>query len=404
MPKNNSVKGFETICISDRLTSRTEGFSHVPPIHATSTFVYESAEKAMNVFQGTEEAYIYGRWHNPTYALVEEKIALLEAYGLDIETPKAVLFSSGMAAISSMVLSLGLKPGDSVLTQGNLYGTTTEMLNTMLGEHGVNILYQNLKDLAAIEALLESNKSIKLLYIETPANPTIDCYDLHALATMAKKHGVLTAADNTFATPYLQQPLSHGIDFVMHSTTKFLNGHGNAIGGIVVGTDDKLMKQVWRMRKILGGNPSPFDAFLLNNGLKTLVLRMEKHCDNAEKVAAWLQEHPAIEKVNYNGLPSHPDHELAIAQMRRFGGILSFELKGGVEAGIKLMNGVKHCVLTASLGTVDTLIQHPASMTHVQVDKAQRLQFGITDGLVRLSVGIEDVDDIINDLEQALAR
>jgi methionine-gamma-lyase len=190
----------------------------------------------------------------------------------------------------------------------------------------------------------------------------------------------------------------------MHSTTKFLNGHGNAIGGVVVGTNAEQMKQVWRMRKILGGSPSPFDAFLLNNVLKTLVLRMEKHCDNAEKVAEWLQAHPAVERVNYTGLPTHPDHELALLQMRRFGGILSFELKGGVKAGIKLMNGVKHCVLTASLGTADTLIQHPASMTHVQVDKAQRLKFGITDGLVRLSVGIEDVDDIIADLEQALGK
>jgi methionine-gamma-lyase len=403
MSKNILKKGFETLCISDRLPGRTEGFSHVPPIHATSTFVYENAEKAMNVFQGKEEAYIYGRWHNPSYTIIEQKVALLESYGLDIETPEAILFSSGMAAISSMFLSLSLKKGDAVLTQGNLYGTTTEMLNTMLGEHGVDILYQNLKDLKQVEVLLKRNKSIKIIYIETPANPTLDCYDLGALAALAKKYGKLTAVDNTFATPYLQQPLAHGIDFVMHSTTKFLNGHGNAIGGIVVGSNTKLMKQVWRMRKLLGSNPSPFDAFLLNNGIKTLVLRMEKHCNNAEKVAEWLQNHPAVGKVNYTGLTNHPDHELAIAQMRRFGGILSFELKGGIDAGIKLMNGVKHCVLTASLGTADTLIQHPASMTHVQVNREQRLQFGITDGLVRLSVGIEDVDDIINDLEQALA-
>lgn len=397
------MRGFETICVSDRLPSRTEHFSHVPPIHATSTFVYESAEKAMSVFKGEEDAYIYGRWHNPTFSIIEEKIALLECYGLDIDTPQAVLFSSGMAAISSMFLSLGLKQGDAVLTQGNLYGTTTEMLNTIVAHHGIKIIYENLKDLARVEQLLKKNKSIKVVYIETPANPTLDCYDLKALVALAKKYGKLTAADNTFATPYLQQPLAHGIDFVVHSTTKFLNGHGNAIGGIVVGTDKERMKQVWLMRKLLGGTPSPFDAFLLNNGIKTLVLRMEKHCDNAERVAEWLQQHPAVERVNYTGLPAHPDHELAISQMRRFGGILSFELKGGVKAGIKLMNGVKHCVLTASLGTADTLIQHPASMTHVQVDKAQRLAFGITDGLVRLSVGIEDVEDIIADLEQALA-
>lgn len=403
MPKNNFKRGFETLCVSDKLSSRTEDFSHVPPIHATSTFVYENAEKAMNVFQGKEDAYIYGRWHNPTFSLIEEKIALLESYGMGIETPKAVLFSSGMAAISSMFLSLGLKQGDAVLTQGNLYGTTTEMLNTILGHHGIHILYEDLKHLGQVESLLKTNKAIKVIYIETPANPTLDCYDLQALANLAKQYGTITAADNTFATPYLQQPLSHGIDFVVHSTTKFLNGHGTAIGGIVVGNNASYMKQVWRMRKLLGGTPSAFDAFLLNNGIKTLVLRLEKHCDNAERVAEWLQAHPAVERVNYTGLPTHPDHELAISQMRRFGGILSFELKGGLQAGIKLMNGVKQCVLTASLGTADTLIQHPASMTHVQVDRQQRLQFGITDGLVRLSVGIEDVEDIIADLEQALA-
>ncbi|MDX2001216.1 MAG: aminotransferase class I/II-fold pyridoxal phosphate-dependent enzyme [Chitinophagales bacterium] len=395
-------KGFETLCIQDHFGLESGVRPHLPPIYATSTFVYESAEKAMDVFQGKEQAYIYSRWDNPSYTLIEEKVAALEAFGLDLK-PKALLFSSGMAAISSFILSLKLKPGDAILTQGNLYGTTTELLYNVIAGTGVSIIYADLKDLNKVADLLQSNGNIKLLYLESPNNPTLECYDLEALAILAKQHHIITAIDNTFATPYLQQPFRFGIDYILHSTTKFLNGHGTALGGMVVGLDRQHMeKEVWRMRKLLGGTASPFDAFLLNNGIKTLVLRMEKHCENANKVAAYLEKHTAVARVNHNSLPSHPDHELAKRQMRHFVSTMSFELKGGLQAGIRMMDKVKLCILTASIGTVDTLIQHPASMTHSNVPLEQRLQYGITDGLIRLSVGLENVEDIIADLQQAM--
>lgn len=376
----------------------------MPPIYASSTFVYPGALQAMEVFKGNEHAYIYSRWDNPSYQLVERKLAALETFDTSLKA-EALLFSSGMAAISALIMSLGLKKGDTILTQGNLYGTTTEMLNVVMQQQGVIIQYADLSNLDEVAQILATDASVRLMYIETPANPTLACYNLQALAQLARPHAVVTAVDNTFATPYLQQPLALGIDYVLHSTTKFLNGHGNALGGMVVGTNLQHMRsRVWQMRKLFGGNASAFDAFLLNNGLKTLVLRMRQHCSNAMQVAQFLAAHPAVAVVNYPGLPGHPSHTLASQQMRDFGGTLSFELKGGLQAGIALMDGVKLCILTASLGTVDTLIQHPASMTHVKVPKTQREQFGITDGLIRLSVGIEHVQDIIADLEQALRQ
>ncbi len=396
------MKHFETICIDDGILERDQYNAHVAPIYATSTFIYPGVEKTMQVFKGEAKAFIYSRWDNPGYQLVERKLAALETYGSPMEA-EALLFSSGMADISGLLMSLKLQAGDTILTQGNLYGTTTEMLQVVMGQQGINIRFADLSDLDAVAELLANDTSIKLLYIETPANPTLACYNLKELAALARKHNVVTVTDNTFATPYLQQPLVLGIEYVVHSATKFLNGHGNALGGVVVGTNLQHMRRsVWQMRKLMGGTASAFDAFLLNNGLKTLVLRMNQHCSNTLQVARFLESHSAVSRVNYPGLPSHPDHELAKGQMRNFGGTLSFELKGGLAAGISLMNKVKHCTLTASIGTVDTLIQHPASMTHSMVAQAQREAYGITDGLIRLSVGIEHVDDIIADLEQAM--
>jgi methionine-gamma-lyase len=275
-------------------------------------------------------------------------------------------------------------------------------MNSIFQEQGIRIIFADLKKLDEVETQLVNNNKIKLIYIESPANPTCDCYDLKSIAALAKRYKVLTCIDNTFATPYLQQPFKFGIDFIIHSCTKFLNGHGNGLSGVVLGTSETLMKKVWNMRKLLGGNSNAFDAFMLNNGLKTLPLRMEAHCANAMKVAEYLSAHSKIAKVNYIGLPNHADHELAKQQMNGFGGMLSFEMKDGLEAALSLMNNIKFLTLTASLGTADSLIQHPASMTHVRVPKEQRLKFGITDGLIRLSVGIESVEDIIADLEQAL--
>jgi methionine-gamma-lyase len=400
MVSNKFQIGFRSLCVKDFI-SGDPNMPHALPIYATSTFVYESAEKAMRVFEGKDTAFIYGRWHNPTVEAVEKKIAALETFQLNRKA-EAVMFSSGMAAISAVLMSLQLKKGDAILTQGNLYGTTTDLMNTVFENIGVEIIYENLKDLNKTASILKEKKNLRLIYIESPANPTCDCYDLKSLSALAKKYKAVSCIDNTFASPYLQQPFKYGIDFIVHSTTKFLNGHGNAIGGVVIGTDKARIKQVWNMRKLMGGNSNPFDAFLLNNGIKTLPLRMDMHCANAMKVAQFLSAHPKVSKVNYIGLPQHPDYKLAKKQMNGFGGMLSFEMKGGFKAALNVLKKIKFLILTASLGTADTLIQHPASMTHVKVSKEQKLKFGITDGLIRMSVGLENIEDILTDLEQAM--
>ncbi|HZH37032.1 MAG TPA: PLP-dependent transferase, partial [Flavisolibacter sp.] len=245
--------------------------------------------------------------------------------------------------------------------------------------------------------------AIKMVYLETPANPTLQCVDLQLLISMAKQYGKLVACDNTFATPYLQQPFRFGADFIVHSTTKFLNGHGTAIGGILLGRDVELMKSaVTKTHRLLGGNANPFDAFLLVNGLKTLEIRMERHCSNAQAVAEFLEHHPKVSRVNHTGLASHPDFAMAQRQMRRAGGVLYFELKDGFDAGIQFMNKLQMCLRTVSLGTCDTLLCHSASMTHYGIPREQREQYGITDGLIRMNVGIETLEDIVGDLEQAI--
>lgn len=403
MTEQNSYKNwdFQSICVHD-FFENDKFRAHVLPIYSTSTFVYESAEKAKAVFEEKEDAFIYGRWHNPTVEAVEKKMIALECYQLPLQA-QCVLFSSGMAAISALFFSLQLKKGDTILTQGNLYGTTTDMLNTMFQNHQINVLYHDFSRIDEIETFLINNKNIKLIYIESPANPTCACYDLDKIGKLAKRFGVATALDNTFATPFLQQAFSYSIDFVVYSATKFLNGHGNSLSGAVIGTNADSMKAVWNMRKILGANSNAFDAFLLNNGLKTLPLRMIAHSKHATQTAQFLESHPKVKKVNYVGLNSHPDFKLAQRQMRNSGGMLSFELNGTFQDAMRLLNKVKMIKLTASLGTPDTLIQHPASMTHAKVNPEQRLKYGITDTLIRLSVGLECPNDIIKDLNQALA-
>ncbi len=254
-----------------------------------------------------------------------------------------------------------------------------------------------------MEDAIKKNK-IKLIHIETPANPTIQCVDIETITKLAKPHNIIVTVDNTFATPYLQQPFKYGVDFVFHSTTKFLNGHGSAIGGALIGKDIEFMKtKAWKWHALLGGNANPFDAFLLIQGMKTLEVRMDRHCSNAEKVSDFLSKHSGVAHVNYTGFATHPDHTTAKKQMSHFGPMMSFELKGGLEAGKKFIDKLQMCVRAVSLGTVDTLLSHPASMTHYSVPREERIRFGITDGLIRLSVGIENVNDILNDLEQAMS-
>jgi len=401
MSKATKDLKFASIVSQDNAPEGEYIMPHTAPLYLSSTYVYESPEKAQAVFKGKEKAYIYSRWSHPNAELVERKIEALETFGTK-EKCRALLFSSGMAAISALFQSM-IKPGDSLLVQGNIYGTTIDYINHAAQQFGLKVHYEDFKRLDKVEAILKKDKKVKLVYTETPSNPTINCYDLKALSDLAHKYKTRLAVDNTFASPYLQRPLAHGVDFVIHSSTKYLNGHGSGLSGLLVGRDIAFMdKDVWTIRKLHGSICSPFDAWMLNMGMKTLNLRMQQHCINALAVAKYLQAHKAIAKVNYLGLESHPDHALAKKQMKDFGGVLSFEMKKGYKAGEKLMKQLKFCKLTASLGTTDTLIQHPASMSHFFVPKEQREKFGITDGLVRLSVGIEDVSDIIADLEQAL--
>lgn len=384
-------------------------FSHLTPIYATSTFTFDSAEQGSDRFAGADKTRIYSRWGNPTFTTAEQTIAALETFGLTNADgspmkAKALLHASGQAAMTTLFLGT-LKAGDTVLTHYSLYGGTYELMNKVLAATGVNTVIIDMRDLNLVEETLKKNNSIRLVHIETPANPTIQCVDIEEITAIAKRHDTLVSVDNTFATPYLQQPFRYGVDFIFHSTTKFLNGHGTAIGGVLLGRDlERMNSSIWKWHVLLGGNSNPFDAYLLTQGMKTLELRMERHCHNAMEVAGYLAEHPSVELVNYTGLASHPDHAIANKQMKHPGAVMSFELKGGLEAGRKFIDELQMCVRAVSLGTVDTLLSHPASMSHMSMPREERLRYGITDGLIRLSVGIENIADILHDFEQALAK
>lgn len=383
--------------------------AHLTPIYATSTFTFNTTQEGMERFTSIDKENIYSRWGNPTFKAAEETIAALEAFGLKDEQGnalqlKALLHSSGQAAMATMFLSC-VKTGDTILSHYSLYGGTYELMHKVLHDTGINVELVDMRNTNAVENAFVNNPNIKLVHIETPANPTIQCVDIEEVANIAKRFNAIVTVDNTFATPYLQQPFKYNVDYVFHSTTKFLNGHGTAIGGVLLGKDIQQMKtKVWKWHALLGGNSNPFDAFLLINGMKTLEVRMKQHCSNAMLLAQYLNEHPAIEKVNYNGLASHPDFKVSQKQMLHPGPMMSVELKGGLNAGISFLNALEMCVRAVSLGTVDTLVSHPASMTHVSVPKEERLKFGITDGLIRISVGIENIEDIIADFKQALEK
>ncbi len=361
----------------------------------------DSIDDAMEIFRKEKPGHVYSRYGNPTIEAVADKIARLETHGLDLQA-HAYLFSSGMSAITTLMMAC-LKQGDKILTQGNLYGGTTELFLKVLQPLGIQAEFTDLKDLQAVEEKLARDPAFRMIYFETPANPTLACVDMQGLSDLAHRYGCYAAVDNTFCTPALQQPFAFGLDFIVHSTTKYLNGHGNSIAGILIGRDIDLMKgRVWEVLKLAGTNCNPWDAWLTNNGLKTLNLRMERHSQNASALAQFLDKHPAVEWVNYVGLHSHPDHELATRQMKNFGGMLSFALGGGMEAGLQFMRQLKFCTMAPTLGDVDTLVLHPASSSHLNVDREVRERNGITDGLVRISVGIETLEDIRTDLEQAL--
>jgi methionine-gamma-lyase len=381
--------------------------AHLVPIFATSTFTFDNAQQGMDRFKGTAPGYIYSRFGNPTVTVAEELIAALEAFGITTADGqplqlKALLHASGQSAMVSMFLS-NVVAGDTILTHYSLYGGTHEFLFDFLPQFGVKALIADLHDTAGVTALLQQDPSIKMIHIESPANPSMRCVDIAAICKIAGTHGVKVSVDNTFATPYLQQPFRYGADFVFHSTTKFLNGHGTAIGGVLIGKDiSRMQTKVNKTAKLLGGCANPFDTFLLIQGIKTLELRMKQHCSNAQTVAEFLHAHPAVSQVNYNGLPSHPDYALSAKQMRHPGAVMSFELKDGFDAAVRFIDRLQMCLRAVSLGAADTLISHPASMTHSGMKKEDREKAGISDGLIRISVGLESVGDIVADLKQAL--
>ncbi len=364
------------------------------PIYQTSTFVFESAEDGARCFSGESNGFIYTRIGNPTIGALESQIALLEnGFG-------GIATSSGMGAVNTVYMTL-LGQGAHVVSSAAVYGPSRVVLEQQYSRYGVQATFVNTANLEEIRKAIRPET--RLLYIETPSNPTMDITDLEAAAKIAHEHNIPVAVDNTFSSPYLQRPLDLGADIVLHSMTKFINGHADIVAGIVVAKDEAMYKRLRSNMVNLGFNMDPHQAYLAIRGLKTLGIRLDRSQENAMKIAAYLEKHPKVEWVRYPGLPSHPQYELARKQMKGPGSMISFELKGGVEAGRILMNNVKVAILAVSLGGVETLIQHPASMTHSKVSAEGKRTAGITDGLVRYSVGIEDVDDLIADLEQALA-
>ena len=362
------------------------------PIYQTSTFVFESAEQGAARFAGKEKGYIYTRLGNPTVKALEKSLAGLE------EGEDARACSSGMAAINTAMLSV-VRKGDHVVSTENLYGGTAKLFSDILPKFGIEFTLVDTSHIENVESAIRKNT--KIVYIETPSNPTLKLTNIREVAKIAKEHDAVSIVDNTFMSPYFQQPLTLGADVVVHSLTKYLSGHSDVVGGIVISYQNFIDKMD-PVLKNTGGTLGPFEAWLTLRGIKTLHIRMERHNENAMKVAEFLEAHEKIEKVYYPGLKSSDQYDLAKQQMSGFGGIVSFEVKGGLEAGRKLMNSVRLCTLAVSLGAVETLIEHPASMTHAVVPREERLRTGITDSLVRLSVGIEDVKDIIEDLQSAL--
>ena len=367
------------------------------PIYQTSTFIFDSAEQGGRRFALEEAGYIYTRLGNPTTTVLENKIAALE------EGEAAVATSSGMGAISSTLWTV-LKAGDHVVTDKTLYGCTFALMCHGLTRFGIEVTFVDTSNLDEVKNAMKENT--RVVYLETPANPNLKIVDIEALAKLAHTNpNTLVIVDNTFATPYMQKPLTLGADVVVHSVTKYINGHGDVIAGLVI-TNKALADQIRfvGLKDMTGAVLGPQDAYYIIRGMKTFEIRMERHCKNARKVVEFLNNHPKIERVYYPGLETHPGYEIAKKQMKDFGAMISFELKGGFEAGKTLLNNLKLCSLAVSLGDTETLIQHPASMTHSPYTKEEREAAGITDGLVRLSVGLENVEDIIADLEQGLEK
>jgi len=358
----------------------------LPPIYETATYVLEEV--------GKKKGFDYTRSSNPTRAVLEANLAAIEGgkYG--------VAFASGMSTVDAVMRLFSA--GDHFVSTDNVYGGVTRLFDKILSRYGLSFTYV---DTSQPEKIVEAIRpNTKMIWVETPTNPLLKITDVEAVSKIAKEHNLLFGIDPTFASPYLLRTMEWEVDLVVQSTSKYLSGHNQLIGGIAITNNEDLYKKLKFIQKSVGAVPSPFDCWLTLMGVKTLPLRMDRHCSNAMAVAQFLDNHPKVERVIYPGLPSHPQHEIARRQMKDFGGIVSFELKGDVESGITLMNNIKLCSLAENLGAVETLVTHPVSMTHTEVPKEKRLKLGLTDSMIRISVGIEDVEDIIADLEQALQK
>jgi len=411
MPKFSPKHGLSTIAIQAEETENPN-FAHIAPIYQSTTFVFPDVSTGQQIFSKDQPGYYYSRIGNPNLTHLARKYAILEGIDLIREQPgvdvdqiiAGKVFASGMAAITSAILAK-CKPGDKLIAQTALYSHTFSFLNEFAPRYGLSVVWVDDLSTAAWASAFESHPNAVLAYVETPVNPTMDVVDLKSVIEIAHQYGAWVMVDNTFATPYCQRPLTFGADLVVHSTTKYLSGHGIIIGGALVGPHlDFMDADLQQAASLYGGSPSPFDAWQANIGLKTFAVRMRQHCQNAMQVAQYLADHLKVAGVFYPGLPKFPGYNIAKTQMTSFGGMLSFELKGGYKAGEYFMNSLKLITLAVSLGNIDSLIQHPASMTHHNLPSEERQVIGITDGLVRFSVGIEDVEDILEDLEQALGR
>ena len=389
---NTNDKGFNTKLIHAGAFEDEFGSATVP-IYQTSTFKFKSAQEGADCFSGKSNGYIYTRIGNPTIKAFEQNIASLEN-GYD-----GIATSSGMGAISSVYMAL-LGAGSHIVSSDAVYGPARGILEQDFSRFNVEATFVNTSKLENLVSAIKPNT--KVLYIETPANPTMEITDIVACSKIAKEHNLILVVDNTFCSPYLQKPLDLGADVVLHSITKFINGHADIVGGVIVAKDPEIYKKIRHSMVYMGCNMDPTQAFMVLRGVKTLAIRIDRAQESAMKVADYLESHPKVAWIKYPGLTSHPQYELAKTQMKGFGSMMSFGLKGGYEAGQKLMDHVHLATLAVSLGGVETLIQHPASMTHAAVSKENKIAAGITDDLVRFSVGIEDVEDIIDDLKHAL--
>jgi cystathionine beta-lyase/cystathionine gamma-synthase len=356
----------------------------MPPIYQTSTY--------KQTVPGDHKGFEYSRTANPTRTHLQHALAAIEngKYGL--------AFASGLASIDAIIKLLN--PGDEVISTSDLYGGTYRLFTRVFEKYGIRFHFTDLQESASLEKLI--NKNTKLLWLETPTNPTLKIIDIEACAALAKKHGILTVVDNTFASPYLQRPLELGADIVMHSVTKYLGGHSDVIMGALVLNDDDLAEKLYFLQNASGAVPGPQDSFLVLRGIKTLHVRMQRHCENAREIAQFLNDHPQVKQVYWPGLVSHPNHEIARRQMKDFGGMLSFEMTGGIEKINPFLKKLRYFTLAESLGGIESLVGHPASMTHASIPAEERVKSGVTDTLIRLSVGIEDVEDLIADLQNAL--